>query len=192
MITCLDLYTTRPWPPYGKAARSGCSVPLGEYFFGEYLWWCTDEAWRDYLRGHRARMTREEWLRIYSEPKLATSGQAVWKGTARRLVEQQSRQRALCLSQQESTRQPVCLPRRRKKNSARHVWSARTPQGRATPGASPAPGAYISQGTAWSRPTVPTPFSSRYPKPVFSRRQRSISSAESNRPAVCPHRRPCG
>ncbi len=106
MITCLDLYTTRAWPSYGKAARSGCSVPLGKYFFGEYLWWCTDEAWRDYLRGHRARMTREEWLRIYSEPKLATSGQAVWKGTARRLVEQQSRQRALCLSQQESTRQP--------------------------------------------------------------------------------------
>jgi hypothetical protein len=35
----------------------------------------------------------------------------------------------------------VCPPRRRKKNSARQVWSARTPQGKATLGASPAPGA---------------------------------------------------
>jgi Sulfatase-modifying factor enzyme 1 len=35
----------------------------------------------------------------------------------------------------------VCPPRRRKKNSARRVWSARRPQGRATPGAPPAPGA---------------------------------------------------
>ncbi|MEA3274248.1 MAG: SUMF1/EgtB/PvdO family nonheme iron enzyme, partial [Pseudomonadota bacterium] len=50
--------------------------------------------------------------------------------------------RTVCVpAMRADPRQGVCPPRRRKKNSARQVWSARVPQGKATPGASPAPGA---------------------------------------------------
>jgi len=144
-------------------------------------------------------------FRLSSALRSETAGQAVWRGRARRLVEQQPRQRALCLSQQESTRQseqqpglpggvafgprssllssgpaarrdgapappcrrapvmradpyePIVPPRRRKKNSARWVWSAREPRGRARRGIARA-GRIPKPGTARPPgPPLPTP-----------------------------------